>query len=135
MGRRQIRVVGAMLQNEAGRYLITQRPPKASLPLLWEFPGGRVEEGEADADALAREIREEMGVDVQVLEQAMHTHHEYPKYDIDFRVFHCRLKDTRVTIQHLRVHDHRWVTLEEMAQFKFPDADAKTLAKLLDLEA
>ena len=134
MGRRQIRVVGAMLQNDAGRYLITQRPPKASLPLLWEFPGGRVEEGESDAQALAREIREEMGVEVSVLEQAMHTHHEYPHYDIDFRVFHCRLKDAQATIQHLRVQDHRWVALEEMSQYKFPDADAKTLAKLLDLE-
>src|ERR1041384_8219009 len=96
---RHIRVVGARLQNAEGRYLITQRPPKASLPLLWEFPGGRVEEGEADAEALAREIREEMGVDVLVLEQAIHTHHEYPKYDIDFRVFHCRLKDPKATIQ------------------------------------
>jgi 8-oxo-dGTP diphosphatase len=135
MGRRQIRVVGAMLQNDDGRYLITQRPPKASLPLLWEFPGGRVEEGETDAQALVREIREEMGVEVSVLEEAMHTHHEYPKYDIDFRVFHCRLADAKAPIQHLRVHDHRWVTLEEMSQYQFPDADAKTLAKLLDLEA
>src|SRR4051794_11858245 len=113
MGRRQVRVVGAMLQNDAGRYLITQRPPKATLPLLWEFPGGRVEEGESDAEALAREILEEMGVGVVVLEQAMHTHHEYPKYDIDFRVFRCRLVDPKATIQHLRVHDHRWVTLDE----------------------
>lgn len=134
MGRRHIRVVGAMLQNEEGRYLITQRPPKASLPLLWEFPGGRVEEGESDAQALAREIREEMGVDAVVLEEAMHTRHEYPTYDIDFRVFHCRLRDPKATIQHLRVHDHRWVTLEQMSQYKFPDADARTLAKLLGLE-
>jgi 8-oxo-dGTP diphosphatase len=134
MGRRQIRVVGAMLQNDEGRYLITQRPPKASLPLLWEFPGGRVEEGEADAQALAREILEEMGVETVVLEEAMHTHHEYPKYDIDFRVFRCRLRDPKATIQHLRVHDHRWVTLEEMSRYQFPEADAKTLAKLLDLD-
>lgn len=135
MARRHIRVVGAMLQNERGRYLITQRPPTASLPLLWEFPGGRVEEGEDDATALAREIREEMGVAVQVLEQAMHTHHEYPTYDIDFRVFHCRLAEPDSHIRHLRVHDHRWVTLEEMANYRFPDADAKTLAKLLDLDS
>jgi 8-oxo-dGTP diphosphatase len=134
MSRRHVRVVGAMLQNEQGSYLITQRPPKASLPLLWEFPGGRVEEGEDDATALAREIQEEMGVDVLVLEQAMHTRHEYPTYDIDFRVFHCRLADPNAHIQHLRVHDHRWVSLEEMSGYRFPDADAKTLAKLLDLD-
>jgi 8-oxo-dGTP diphosphatase len=134
MARRHIRVVGAMLQNPEGRYLITQRPPKATLPLLWEFPGGRVEEGEQDEQALAREIREEMGVEVQVLEQALHTHHDYPTYDIDFRVYRCRLTSPESAIQHLRVHDHRWVTLEEMSKYQFPDADAKTLAKLLGLE-
>ena len=135
MARRHIRVVGAMLQNAEGRYLITQRPPKATLPLLWEFPGGRVEEGEPDERALAREIREEMGVEVEVLEQALHTRHDYPTYDIDFRVYRCRLTSPESAIQHLRVHDHRWVTLEEMSKYKFPDADAKTLAKLLGLEA
>ncbi|HYO57589.1 (deoxy)nucleoside triphosphate pyrophosphohydrolase [Archangium sp.] len=135
MARRHIRVVGAMLQSTEGRYLITQRPPRATLPLLWEFPGGRVEEGEADEQALAREIREEMGVEVEVLDQALHTHHDYPTYDIDFRVYRCRLTSPESAIQHLRVHDHRWVTLEEMSRYQFPDADAKTLAKLLGLEA
>lgn len=134
MTRRHVRVVGAMLQNEMGRYLITQRPPTASLPLLWEFPGGRVEEGENDAVALARELHEEMGVRIEVLEEVMHTHHEYPTYDIDFRVFRCQLGDAGSEIHHLRVHDHRWVTLEEMGQYRFPDADAKTLARLLDLD-
>ncbi|HEX4633769.1 MAG TPA: NUDIX domain-containing protein, partial [Gemmatimonadales bacterium] len=86
--RRQIRVVGAMIEKEGSRYLITQRRPNASLPLLWEFPGGRVEEGEGDAQALQRELKEEMNVDVVVGEQAMHVHHSYPSYDIDFRVFY-----------------------------------------------
>ncbi|ATB38263.1 MULTISPECIES: (deoxy)nucleoside triphosphate pyrophosphohydrolase [Cystobacter] len=135
MARRHIRVVGAMLQNAEGRYLITQRPPKATLPLLWEFPGGRVEEAESDEEALAREIREEMGVEVEVLEQALHTHHEYPSYDIDFRVYRCRLASPESEIKHLRVHDHCWVKLEDMSKYQFPDADAKTLAKLLGLEA
>ena len=134
MARRHIRVVGAMLQNAEGRYLITQRPPKATLPLLWEFPGGRVEEGEPDDVALAREIREEMGVEVVVMDQALHTHHEYPTYDIDFRVYRCRLSSQESDIRHLRVHDHRWVQLEEMSKYQFPDADAKTLAKLLGLD-
>jgi 8-oxo-dGTP diphosphatase len=58
--RRKIRVVGAMIERE-GTYLITQRPPRASLPLLWEFPGGRVESGETDEEALARELRERWG--------------------------------------------------------------------------
>ncbi|HKD42836.1 MAG TPA: (deoxy)nucleoside triphosphate pyrophosphohydrolase [Myxococcaceae bacterium] len=134
MSRRQIRVVGAMLEKEGGRYLITQRRPGASLPLLWEFPGGRVQEGEGDAEALARELKEEMGVEIRVGEQVMHLLHDYPDYEIDFRVFRCGLISPESDIQHLRVHDHRWVTLSEMNQYQFPAADARTLEKLLDLD-
>ena len=53
---RTIRVVAAVIERD-GRYLITQRRPSASLPLLWEFPGGRVDAGEGDGQALLREIR------------------------------------------------------------------------------
>jgi len=134
MDRRSIRVVGAMIEKEGGRYLITQRPPTASLPLLWEFPGGRVESGESDRAALRRELMEEMGISVEVGEQAMHTHHEYPNYDIDFRVYRCTLDAPETSVRHLRVHDHRWVTLTEIHQYKFPDADARTLAQLLELD-
>jgi 8-oxo-dGTP diphosphatase len=133
MAKRKIRVVGAMLEQEGGRYLITQRPPTSSLPLLWEFPGGRVEPGESDEQALARELREEMGIEVEIAEEAMHTHYEYPEYEIDFRVFRCWLRSPESAIRHLRVHDHRWVTLEEMARYQFPDADARTLEKLLGM--
>jgi 8-oxo-dGTP diphosphatase len=134
MSRREIRVVGAMLEDADGRYLITQRRPEGSLPLLWEFPGGRVEMSESPEQALARELREELGIDVEVGERAMHLRHAYPSYDIDFCVFHCQLADPGQRIQHGRVYDHRWVTLEEMSNFQFPDADARTLAKLLGLD-
>ena len=123
-----------MVEKEGGRYLITQRPPTASLPLLWEFPGGRVEEGESDPEALARELKDEMNIDVDVGEQAIHLQHAYPHYDIEFSVFHCRLRSPDSEIRHIRVHDHRWVTLAEMSQYKFPDADSRTLEKLLELD-
>jgi 8-oxo-dGTP diphosphatase len=71
---------------------------------------------------------------VEVGEQAMHVHHSYPSYDIDLRVFYCRLTSPEGAIEHRKVHDHRWVTLAEMAQYEFPDADARTLEQLLDLD-
>src|SRR6476469_5659663 len=134
MSRRHIRVVGAMVEKPGGRYLITQRLKTSSLPLLWEFPGGRVQEGESDQAALARELKEDLGIFVQVGKQAMHVHHEYPNYDIDFRVFQCVLASPEEDIAHIRVNDHRWVTLAEMANYQFPDADARTIEKLLDLD-
>ncbi|MBM4379849.1 MAG: (deoxy)nucleoside triphosphate pyrophosphohydrolase [Deltaproteobacteria bacterium] len=135
MSRWHVRVVGAMVEQPGGRYLITQRPETASLPLLWEFPGGRVEAGETDEAALARELRELLGIDVSVGRLAVHSHHAYPDYDVDLRVFHCSLSGAGGEIRHLRVRDHRWVRLEEMSSYEFPKADAKTLGTLLGLES
>jgi 8-oxo-dGTP diphosphatase len=135
MSRRQIRVVGAMLEKSPGLYLITQRSKTATLPLLWEFPGGRVnDDGEAIEAALERELKERLGLDAKVDGQAIVTHHVYPSYDVDFRVFHCHLTVQNQEVSHAKVNDHRWVRLTEMGQYTFPDADARTLAKLLDLE-
>jgi len=128
--RRKIRVVGAMIEQE-GRYLITQRSPKGTLPLLWEFPGGRVEAGETDAGALARELREEMGIGVEVGDRCIHVEHAYDDYDIDFCVYRCRL--TSGPVQNLRVYAHRWVLAEELDDYEFPPADEKSIAKLLGL--
>lgn len=128
--RRKIRVVGAMIEKD-GRYLITQRPPTATLPLLWEFPGGRVEPGETDPEALARELREEMAIDVAVGDRCVHVEHAYEEYDIDFCVYRCRLVSGPV--QNIRVHTHRWVKPEELDDYEFPPADEKTIAKLLGL--
>lgn len=128
--RPKIRVVGAMIESQ-GKYLITQRPPRASLPLLWEFPGGRVEAGETDEEALARELREEMAIAVEVAERVIHVEHAYEQYDIDFCVYRCQMRTG--PIQHIRVHDHRWVWPDELDNYEFPAADEKTIAKLLGL--
>jgi 8-oxo-dGTP diphosphatase len=128
--RRKIRVVGAMIEQQ-GCYLITQRPPTASLPLLWEFPGGRVEPGETDEAALARELREEMGIGVAVGERVIHVEHAYEAYDIDFCVYRCQLRQG--PIRNIRVHDHRWVRPSDLDQYEFPAADEKTVGKLLGL--
>ncbi len=126
---RRIRVVAAMIRREDGCYLITQRPPRATMPLLWEFPGGKVEESETDREALARELREEMDIEVEVGEQALRMEHTYPQYEIDFRVYHCSISSG--TIRHVGVHDHRWVKPDELEQYEFPGADAKSMDMLL----
>jgi len=127
---RKIRVVGGMIERD-GRYLIAQRKQRAIFPLLWEFPGGKVEPGETDEEALARELRETLGIEVQVLERVVHVEHAHEGYDIDFCVYRCR--DTGAEIRHLGVNDHRWVFPEELDGFEFPPADEKSLALLLGL--
>ena len=121
-----------MLEKEQGRYLITQRRPTATLPMLWEFPGGRVQDGESDAAALTRSIKDRLGIDVVVDGQASKMKHDYPEYEVEFSVFHCRLKDPAQQVSPAKINDHRWVKVTEMKEYKFPDVDARTLDFLLE---
>lgn len=130
MAKRKIRVVAAQIERD-GRYLITQRKPSSSLPLLWEFPGGRVEEGETDAAALARELREEMKIEVEVREASIAVTHEYEAYEIDFRVYRCGLLTSDDRIEKIGVHDFRWVLPTELDDYEFPGADQATVEALL----
>ena len=123
-----IRVVAAEIERD-GRFLITQRRPTATLPLLWEFPSGRVEDNETDEDALIREILEEMDIDVRVGKLSMFIKHEYPEYAVDLCVYRCELLSEEIKSR--RVHDWRWVTPVEMDQYEFPPADAQTIEILL----
>src|SRR4029077_16719635 len=77
-----LRVVAAVIAR-GDRYLITQRRPTAVLAGLWEFPGGKVEEGETDALALAREVRERVGVEVTVAACIGRRTHDYDGYSVD----------------------------------------------------
>lgn len=130
MSKRKVRVVAAQIERD-GKYLITQRKPTSSLPLLWEFPGGRVEEGESDEAALARELREEMNIDVVVREPTISVTHEYTAYVIDFRVYRCRLVTPDDEIQKIGIHDFTWVSPTELDDYEFPGADQATVDALL----
>jgi 8-oxo-dGTP diphosphatase len=125
---RRIRVVAGMIEQQ-GLYLITQRRPQATLPLLWEFPGGRVESGERDEAALARELEEEMGIIVAVDDQVLEVEHVYPDYEVEFLVYRARIVSG--VIRHIKVHDHRWVTASELDEYEFPGADSRSMDLLI----
>ena len=131
MNKRRIRVVAAQIERN-GRYLIAQRKPTSSLPLLWEFPGGRVEDGESDREALARELREGMEIDVEVGAPSVSVDHEYDAYIIDFRVYRCRLRSPIEGIRCIGVHQFKLVLPEELDDYDFPGADQATVEALLE---
>lgn len=127
--RKTIRVVGAVIER-GGRYLITQRRPNAVLPLLWEFPGGRVEEGETDAEALTREIEERLAVAVEVRQPWIcFRTHPYEHYTVDLYLYECDLLDDR--LEPRAVNDFRWVTSEEFDDYPFTPVDEASMNKLL----
>jgi len=126
--RKTIRVVAAVIERD-GRYLITQRRPNAVLPMLWEFPGGRREDGETDADALRREVRERLDADVEVGQLISFVSHPYEHYTVDLYLYECTLLSEELTCQ--AVHDYRWVTSSEFDQYPFTPADEASMTKLL----
>jgi len=124
---RTIRVVAAVIE-KGGRYLITQRRAAAVLPLLWEFPGGKVESGETDSDALVRELRERLGVDSEVGEWISETVWDYEHYRVELTLYECRLRGEP---QSRAVHTFRWVTSDDFDQYEFTPADEASMNKLL----
>lgn len=126
--RKTIRVVAAVVERD-GRYLITQRRANAVLPHLWEFPGGRVEERETDAEALRREMQERLGVSVDVGELISFVSHPYERYTVDLYLYQCELGGDALECR--AVQDYRWVTSEEFDNYPFTPADEASMNKLL----
>jgi 8-oxo-dGTP diphosphatase len=127
MSERIVRVVAAVIEFES-RYLITQRRATAVLPNLWEFPGGKVERGERDEDALRREIRERLDADVRVLQMISFVRHPYERYTVDLHLYQCELHSE---VRALAVQDYRWIASDEFDKFEFTPADEASMNKLL----
>lgn len=125
-----IRVVTAVIARD-GKYLITQRRPTAALPLLWEFPGGRVEDGESDADALRRVLLHRLGVAVEAGTIIKSKPHPYENYVVDLYVYDCRIVSGDPA--RLAVNDFRWVKSDEFDFFTFTPADESSVAQLLGI--
>ncbi len=125
---RVIRVVAAVIERH-GRYLITQRRPAAVLPLMWEFPGGRVEAGETDTEALQREVKHRLGVDVIPGQLISFVSHPYERYVVDLYLYECALSGSEP--QEINVNAFKWVSSAEFDQYPFTPADELSMNKLL----
>lgn len=125
---RTIRVVAAVLERD-GQYLITQRRGSAVLPLMWEFPGGRVEPGETDQQALKRELYHRLGVGIEVGKLISFVSHPYEHYVVDLFLYECTLLTEG--LQPLAVNAFKWVASTEFDQYPFTPADEASMNKLL----
>jgi len=120
--------VSAGLVFRGGKLLITQRHKDSHLGGLWEFPGGKREGNETFEECLARELREELGIEVEVgvvLESLTHT---YPEKTVLLKFFRCRWKQNEP--QAIDCLDLKWVTAAELRDYEFPAADARLLEML-----
>jgi 8-oxo-dGTP diphosphatase len=131
MAKEVIRVVAAVIEHE-GRYLITQRNANAVLPLLWEFPGGRIEGDENEAHALVREVSGRIGVEIVVGPKLGVHVHDYTTYRVELTMYSCQLP-AEARPYPATVADLRWVSSREFLDYDFPPADETTMSKLLGL--
>jgi len=120
--------VAAGLVFRHGKLLITQRHPDAHLGGLWEFPGGKREPDETFEACLARELREELGIEVEVGELVESLTHTYPEKTVTLKFFRCRWR--RHEPQSLQCPAFQWVTAADLKDYVFPAADARLLEKL-----
>ena len=123
-------VTAAVTQRDDGRLLIAQRPLDGMLGGLWEFPGGKREPGESLRDCLRRELREELGIEVEVGEQIGTVRHAYTHFRITLYAFACRIFAGEPAA--LGCADWAWITLDELDRYAFPVTDQKIIAMLRD---
>ena len=124
--------VSAGLVFRGGKLLLTQRPAGGHLAGLWEFPGGKREAGESFEDCLRRELREELGIEVEVGERLERLTHAYPERTVHLEFFRCRWLQHEP--QAFGCADLAWITRDQLMSYEFPAADARLLEKLRERE-
>lgn len=121
-------VAAGVIYREDGRFLIAQRPLDGLLGGLWEFPGGKQEEGETIEEALVREIQEELGIEIRPKFHVTRVKHAYTHFRITLYAMHATYISGE--IQHLGVIDHAWVTLDDLDSYAFANTDRKIIEAL-----
>ncbi len=127
--KKSIKVVAAIIENENNEILCALRSPSMSLPNMWEFPGGKVEEGESLGAAIEREIREELNCDVKALEVFHDNTHEYEKAIINLVCIKCKLLNrTPTATEHSKLI---WLKKENLQSLKWAPADIPAVEQLI----
>jgi 8-oxo-dGTP diphosphatase len=125
---KRIRVVAAVVRRKDA-ILVTRRPDRPGRRGQWEFPGGKIEPGERDADALAREIREELGCAVEVGPLLLRHAHRYPDLEVDLAFHACALADDAAPSP-IGVAEIAWAKVGTLASYDFLEADRSVLGEI-----
>lgn len=121
-------VVAIGIVERDGAYLVTRRPQGSHLEGMWEFPGGKLEPGESPAEAVARELREEVGAVVTTARPLTFAHHRYDDREVLLLFHRCLLAETPTRSP--EGLEMRWATLDELRELPFPPANREALEAL-----
>jgi 8-oxo-dGTP diphosphatase len=128
---RKIDVVGAVIYDDKkNRYLVTMRDKNKYQGGLWEFPGGKIEAGETNEEALVREIKEELACSIRVGKLIEDYTCHYPELTVRLITYLCRIEEGAPKLSE---HESmKWVTAEEMKTLSFPEADVPTVNRIAE---
>ena len=123
-----MKTVTAAIIIDDGKILIAQRSPDTTLPLKWEFPGGKVEDGETPEECLSREIMEELDLVVSIDDFFVSSIYKYEFGEIELLAYFAKIISGYMQ---LNVHtDHKWVLPKDLSLFDFAPADIEIAQKL-----
>lgn len=131
MNNKEISEVVAALIRRDDRFLICQRPADKARPLLYEFVGGKVDPGETGEQALIRECREELAIDIEVGDVYMEVIHQYPEVLVKLILHNASLTEASGPPQMLEHADIRWIKRDEIPDYEFTPADQEILDRLM----
>jgi len=130
--KKTVHVVAAIIENENNEILCALRGPEMTLPNYWEFPGGKIEEGESKEEALKREIDEELGCEIEVLKHIDDTTYEYEKVIVRLETYMSIITNgTPKASEHAEI---KWVPRKELNTLNWAPADIPAIEKLLSDE-
>ena len=124
-----VEVVAALIW-ENNKFMICQRPEHKARGLLWEFVGGKVEQGETKEDALIRECKEELNVLLSVGDIFKDVVHEYPDLTVHLTLFNATIAEGEP--QKLEHNDIKWITPSEIPNYEFCPADEEILDRIIE---
>ena len=125
-------VVGVLVHE--GRVFLQKRPEVGLMPGLWEFPGGKLEKGEAPVEGLKRELREELGIEVRVGSPLAAVRHSYTSFRVRMRPYFCSPASSPEGIRLEKASESRWVKPGRLPEYSFPAANRRLVADLAKLD-
>ncbi len=126
---KDVKVVGAAIMKD-GKLFAAQRPENKEIGLKWEFPGGKIEEGETPQQALVREIKEELDTDIQIDRFITSVSYQYPTFHLSMDVYLCHLTgNDPVLSEHI---DSKWLTKDQISSIPWAPADYEILPAIAE---